>query len=177
MRYKGVLQVLQKKYGKMKRIVGKMLVAGVLVLFLVPANAGDTIPPLNRKIIDYVETVIGQQVDRGECWDLAYQALTRIEAKWDGEYRFGREVNPRRREIFPGDIIQFRDVTVRYREGNTIYTETMAHHTAIVYQVIEPRVFELAHQNTGFSGRTVGISKLDLDNVVSGRMWFYRPER
>ncbi len=146
-------------------------------LVSLPVYGGDTIPPLNRKIVDYVESVIGEQVDRGECWDLAYQALTRIDAKWDGQYRYGREVNPRRRDIYPGDIIQFRDVTVRYREGNTIYTETMGHHTAVVYRVIEPGVFELAHQNTGFSGRTVGLSMLDLDNVVSGKMWFYRPER
>ncbi len=161
----------------MKRIFFGILILAATALIGLPVYGGDTIPPLNRKIVDYVESVIGEKVDRGECWDLAYQALIRIDAKWDGQYRFGREVNPRRRNIYPGDIIQFRDVTVRYREGNTIYTETMAHHTAVVYRVIEPGVFELAHQNTGFSGRTVGISKLDLDNVVSGRMWFYRPER
>ena len=139
--------------------------------------AQDDLPPLNREIISYVETVIGQQVDRGECWDLAYQALTRIDAKWDGEYKYGRQLNPKRHQIYPGDLIQFRNVKVRYQEGNTIYTETMDHHTAIVYRVIDEGVFELAHQNTGFSGRTVGISKLDLSTVTSGRMWFYRPER
>lgn len=161
----------------MRNFICKVWFTAAILLFVLPAFSDDSIPPLNRKIVDYVESVIGEQVDRGECWDLAYQALTRIDAKWDGQYRFGREFNPRRRDIYPGDIIQFRDVTVRYREGNTIYTETMAHHTAVVYRVIEPGVFELAHQNTGFSGRTVGLSKLDLENVVSGRMWFYRPER
>jgi hypothetical protein len=61
-------------------------------------------------VVEYVESVIGEQVDRGECWDLAYQALTRIDAKWDGKYKYGREINPKRREVFPGDIIQFKNV-------------------------------------------------------------------
>ncbi|MFO7923648.1 MAG: CHAP domain-containing protein [Bacteroidales bacterium] len=150
------------------------LFAGLCVIH--PLAAQDDLPPLNRTIIEYVETVIGEQVDRGECWDLAYQALNRADAGWDGQFKFGREVNPKRREIFPGDIIQFRNVKVRYREGDTIYTETMGQHTAIVYRVIDRGVYELAHQNTGFSGRTVGISKFDLDTVESGKMWFYRPQ-
>lgn len=139
--------------------------------------AGTDIPELNKQIVNYVESVIGQQVDRGECWDLAFQALTRNEAKWDGQYKYGKEFNVKREKVLPGDIIQFKDVKVQYREGNTIYTETMAHHTAIVYKVFDDGVLELAHQNTGFSGRTVGLSKLDLDTVKSGRMWFYRPVR
>ena len=161
----------------MREILSLVILTVAGVLHTLPGYADDNLPDLNRKVIEYVETVMGEQVDRGECWDLAYQALTRIDAKWDGQFKFGREVNPKRKEIFPGDIIQFMDVKVRYREGNTTYTETMGQHTAIVYRVLDDGVFELAHQNTGFSGRTVGLSKLDLDTVVSGRMWFYRPER
>lgn len=156
-------------------IVLIVVIAGMTVFY--PVKADNDLPELNMQIVEYVESVMGEQVDRGECWDLANQALTRIDARWDGQYKYGREVNPKRREIYPGDIIQFKDVKVSYREGNTIYTETMAHHTAIVYRVLDEGVYELAHQNTGFSGRTVGVSKLDLDTVVSGRMWFYRPER
>ncbi len=159
-----------------KTVVALLLVITGLAVFN-PVKADNDLPELNMQIVEYVESVMGEQVDRGECWDLANQALTRIDARWDGKYKYGREVNPKRREIYPGDIIQFKDVKVRYREGNTIYTETMAHHTAIVYRVLDEGVYELAHQNTGFSGRTVGVSKLDLGTVVSGRMWFYRPER
>ncbi len=161
----------------MRKVGYTVLLAVAALMVFHPVRADNGLPPLNRKVVEYVESVIGEQVDRGECWDLAYQALTRIDAKWDGKYKYGREVNPKRREIYPGDIIQFKNVKVRYQEGNTIYTETMEHHTAIVFRVIEDGVFELAHQNTGFSGRTVGLSKLDLNTVVSGRMWFYRPER
>jgi hypothetical protein len=90
-----------------------------------PAYAENSLPDLNRKVIEYVESVIGEQVDRGECWDLAFQALNRIDARWDGKYKYGKEINPRKGEIFPGDIIQFKDVKVRYREGNTIYTNPL----------------------------------------------------
>ena len=38
-------------------------------------------------------------------------------------------------------------------------------------------VFELAHQNTEFSGRKVGISKFDISTVVQGKMFFYRPTK
>jgi hypothetical protein len=151
------------------------------ILLLLPlltvdlASANDNLPPLNRKVVNYVETVIGQQVDRGECWDLAFQALDRIDARWDGKYMYGKELNIKREKLLPGDIIQFKNVKVQYQKGNTIYKESMAHHTAIIYKVLDDGVLELAHQNTGFSGRKVGLSKLDLETVTSGRMWFYRP--
>jgi hypothetical protein len=149
----------------------------VLFISVLSVNAQQKLPELNQKVIDYVTSVIGQKVDRGECWDLANQALTRIDAKWDGEYVYGKELNPKKDKILPGDIIQFKDVNVKYRAGNMITTETMTHHTAIVYRVISKDVFELAHQNTGFSGRTVGLSNLDLNTVQTGKMWFYRPTR
>ena len=56
------------------------------------------IPQLNRQIIDYVTSVIGQQVDRGECWDLANQALTRINADWDRAFVYGRKIDPEKRQ-------------------------------------------------------------------------------
>jgi hypothetical protein len=139
-------------------------------------TAQKKLPDLNKKIIKYVETVIGTQVDRGECWDLANQALTRNNAKWDGIYKYGRQVDPKKDEILPGDIIQFEKVKVKYTNGNTITTESMAHHTAIVYKVYSKGKYQLAHQNTGFSGRKVGLSNLELENVTKGKMKFYRPE-
>jgi hypothetical protein len=106
---------------------------------------------------------------------LANQALTRNKAKWDGEYKYGKSIDPKKDEIFPGDIIQFKNVKVTYKVGNTIYKEKMAHHTAIVYKVLATGKYELAHQNTGFSGRKVGISTLDLSTVTKGKLYFYRP--
>jgi len=146
-------------------------------LALMQATTQTEIPPLNQKIIDYVKTTIGTRVNRGECWDLAYEALTRNEAIWDWEYEYGEKVDPKKDSIFPGDLVQFENVEMKYQKGNMIITETMDHHTAIVYRVIdaENKIFELAHQNTEFSGRKVGLSEFNLNQVTRGMVLFYRP--
>ena len=132
-------------------------------------------PELNQKIIRYVKSKIGQKVDRGECWDLAAKSLDLIDAKWDGMYKYGREVFYLTDCIFPGDIIQFEGVKIKYQKGEGTYTEIMQHHTAIIYEVYGTGDFRIAHQNTGFSGRKVGLSSLNLRNIIKGRFMIYRP--
>ena len=160
-----------------KKTIITLLFMSVAVFAFAQQKQGkeQPIPELNQQIIKYVSSVIGKQVDRGECWDLANQALTRVNANWDRAFVYGRKINPKRDMVYPGDIIQFKNVKVEYREGNTTYRQEMKQHTAIVYKVLRKGVYELAHQNTGFSGRKVGLSKFDLSTVKKGRMWFYRP--
>ncbi|MHC1704470.1 MAG: hypothetical protein AB9846_11225 [Tenuifilaceae bacterium] len=149
----------------------------ILIIFQIQGNikSQNSIPALNNQIVEYVKTTIGEQVDRGECWDLANKALTLVNADWDLKYKYGKLVDPKRDEIFPGDLIQFEGVKVKYQKGNTTYTESMDHHTAIIYRVIKKGVYELAHQNTGFSGRKVGLSTLDISTITKGKMKIYRP--
>ncbi len=151
-----------------------------LILFLSSSLnlvAQNNIPKLNKEIINYVESVIGTQVERGECWDLANQSLIKVDADWDREYKYGKKIDPKKDKVYPGDLIQFENVKVKYTKGNATYTEIMEHHTAIVYKVLGKGVYELAHQNTEFSGRKVGISKFDINTVVQGKMKFYRPTK
>ncbi len=156
----------------------KYILVSIFSLFIISNSfAQKDIPELNKGIIKYVKSVKGKKVDRGECWDIANQALKHIDADWDKEYVYGNSVNPEKDQIFPGDLIQFKNVKVQYTEGLATYTELMAHHTAIVYNVIEKGVYEIAHQNTEFSGRKVGISKLNLNHVVKGDIFFYRPTK
>ena len=154
-----------------------ILLASFIQILNLPGKAQTEIPPLNQKIVDYVTTTIGAQVNRGECWDLAYEALTRNEAIWDWEYEYGEKVDPEKDMIFAGDLIQFENVEMKYQKGNMKITESMDHHTAIVYRVIDPenRIYELAHQNTEFSGRKVGLSEFNLTYVTKGTVMFYRP--
>lgn len=155
----------------------KMLLASLLFSASYQLCAQADIPPLNQKIIEYVKTTIGSQVNRGECWDLAYEALTRNEAIWDWAYEYGEKIDPEKESVLPGDLIQFENVEMKYQKGNMIITETMEHHTAIVYRVIdaENKIYELAHQNTEFSGRKVGLSEFYLNHVTKGSVMFYRP--
>lgn len=139
--------------------------------------AQEQIPELNQEIVAYVKTTIGTKVNRGECWDLAAEALNRNDAQWNKEYEFGEAYNPKTKDVLPGDLIQFENVKLQYTEGNKTTTETMGHHSAIIYRVIDQqkKIFELAHQNTGFSGRKVGLSTFNLNYVTRGSLIFYRP--
>ncbi|MDA3780832.1 MAG: hypothetical protein PF487_11535 [Bacteroidales bacterium] len=148
----------------------------VLVSFIQKQTiAQKDIPTLNKTIITYVESVIGKKVDRGECWDLANQALIKVNADWDRKYKYGKQIFPKKDTIYPGDIIQFENVKIVYKKGNTTYTEIMKHHTAIVYKVLDKGYYKLAHQNTQSTGRKVGISELKLSSITIGKTYFYRP--
>ena len=146
-----------------------------LYLFPSSLNISEELPELNQKIIEYVQSVLGTQVDRGECWDLAYQALKRSDADWDNAFIYGDLINPYRDKVYPGDIIQFKNVIIKYTKGNAIYTETMIQHTAIVYEVLDEGIYKIAHQNNTSSGKKVGIDHLNISNIVKGKASFYRP--
>jgi len=154
----------------------------ILLLVLCSFNFKAGIPKLNAKIIEYLDTVMGKRVDRGECWDLALGALTYSGSYFDRSSQqstliYGRRVNPKQDEIFPGDLIQFEKVELKWQDGNAIYSETMEHHTAIVYKVNGLGDYELAHQNTQKWGKKVGVSNFRLDRVTKGQIMFYRPIR
>lgn len=136
--------------------------------------AGDTIPTLNRRIVDYVQAHMGKKVDRGECWDLAAGALNESGATWDGFYGFGTVVDWRKDEILPGDIVQFENVGVEHREGNGIRRETFVKHTAIVVEVQGRGTYVLAHQNFE-NERRVTTYQLLITDVRGGKLRFYRP--
>ncbi len=133
------------------------------------------IPELNEEIVDFVTSVIGTKVDRGECWDLAAKALNKFDAKWNGQYIYGERVNYKKDTIFPGDLIQFKNVKLQYRKGNQIFKESMKKHTAIVYEVLGDGVFRIAHQNTSVGGKKVIVNTLDVSDLKKGKLCFYRP--
>lgn len=132
-------------------------------------------PELNKQVIKFVDSKMKKRVGRGECWDLAAEALQLINAKWNGKYKYGKEVFYQSECIFPGDIMQFEGVTVKYVTDGFKYKEKMAHHTAIIHEVKDKGHFVLAHQNTRFSGRKVGLSTLELKNITKGKFKIYRP--
>lgn len=147
-----------------------------LVLFL----NSNTVPGINKKVVEYVDTVIGKKVDRGECWDLAAAALDYAGAYLDRSskssiYIFGKVIDPKKESVYPGDIIQIENMKLEYSKGNMVFTETMTHHTAIIYSVEGNDIYKIAHQNTSFSGKKVGISELNMSNVKKGNIIFYRP--
>ena len=135
------------------------------------------LPTANQQIIEFVKSKLNTKVGRGECWDLASEALNYINAQWEPPYKYGKEVNLKKEAIFPGDIIQFENIKIEYEKNGVTYSETMSHHTAIIFQTISETNYEIAHQNNGFSGKKVGISPIDLKNIKKGKFKIYRPEK
>lgn len=133
------------------------------------------IPPLNKELLNVLRPYIGKQIDRGECWDAAKLALNKIDARWDGLYVFGRIVDSKKECIQPGDIVQFENAEFRYTTEDGFYFESFPHHTAIVYEVNGPGNLQLLHQNTGQSGRKMGITSLDITYLKKGKVTIYRP--
>jgi len=135
----------------------------------------DSIPQLNQQIISFVSAHLKQKVGRGECWDLAAQPLNESGAIWDKEYRYGKVVDYRRDSIYPGDIIQFEGVEIKKVMGNMTIMSNLEHHTAVIYEVQGKGQYIIAHQNTSDFGRKVGLSELDLSNILRGSFTIYRP--
>jgi hypothetical protein len=156
-------------------MIKKTVVIIVLFCLYTFTKTQAQMPEMNKQIIKYVNSVIGKKVDRGECWDLANQALIKVKADWDGKFTYGKLLNPKKDSIYPGDIIQYKNVVVKYKEGNVMYTETMKQHTSIVYKVIDKGIYEVAEQNTGYAGRKVSIGKINLSTIVKGKVMIYRP--
>lgn len=142
----------------------------------------DSLPKVNLRIVSFVREHMGEQVGRGECWDLAAAALNAAGAKWDGDYFFGRKVDPDREPVLPGDIVQFEHVEFRWEEGRDVHTMRMPHHTAVVLEVLGavsgekvPGAYVIGQQNTRETGRKTGTGDLVLSRRIKGRITFFRP--
>jgi hypothetical protein len=152
-----------------------------MLIFFLAYSQQEPLPPLNAKIVDYLDQVYGTRVDRGECWDLANKALEYAGAYFDKSSRrtiniYGRRLDPQRDEVLPGDLIQFEKVKMEWKaDPFTTYREEMKHHTAIVYAVNAPGDFLIAHQNTAQWGRIVRKSRFVMDRVIKGEIFIYRP--
>jgi len=148
----------------------------LLACLLQPGGPCDSVPPpVNRAVVAFVQAHAGQRVGRGECWDLAAEALDAAGARWDGEKGFGDPVDPMKDCVHAGDIIHFSKATFRHFEGGLTRTERMDDHTAVIIRVQDRGVYTLAHQNTPVTGRKVGFSDIDLRHIAGGKYVVYRP--
>ena len=149
----------------------------------------------NEQIVKFCKENMGKQVGNGQCSALAKYALEAAGARprqknsdspsggW-GRLVLFLEVTERvpketgsRRDIKPGDIIQFRDAKMKGKKasGRGYYTKGFKQHTAVVSEVgNRGRIVKIYHQNS--SGRKfVMEGSLMLDDLQTGWMRFYRP--
>ena len=135
----------------------------------------DSVPALNKRIIDFVNTRINLKVGEGESWDFVAEALDSVGAKWNHEYKFGREIDLKKECAYPGDVIQLTKIKIEYHENHTFYREEIPNHTAIIYEVISQDHFILIEQNTGKLGMKVGTSPFEIKRLKAGKFKIYRP--
>jgi hypothetical protein len=116
---------------------------------------------------------MGKTVGKGECWDLAQRALDINSADWQRTLQFGTPLNPENESILPGDIIQMTNVKLKM--GRKIEYFGLPKHTAIVYEVLLPNIFIIAHQNV-YNKKFVLTSKFNLRHLAKGAVQFFRPQ-
>lgn len=161
----------------MKRVVPFLVSLSLAINLSAQSDGGcDVTPSLNKAVVSFVKNNIGKSVGRGECWDLAAEALKAASAKWDGAYDFGKKTDPKTECIYEGDIIQFENVELVYEKNKAFYRESMTHHTAVVLKVISKNKFIIADQNTRFSGKKVDTRELVLSSIAKGNYTFFRPK-
>lgn len=151
---------------------------------------------LGEQVRNWVYNHYFQQVGRGECADLATEALRAVGARNSfpadhGNYVWGTPVPLAFAE--PGDILQFRShrMVIRNTDGSG-RTEQRGHprHTAIVLRNPGNGILEIAEQNMIYSGdrrpnRTVNTATIFVANqvtsdnrtvTITGHVWAYRPQ-
>ena len=112
---------------------------------------------LNKQVIVWARGNLMKTVGKGECWDLAEEALKKAgaktsndlgEVKKDSDYVWGTLKDVK--DVDPGDILQFRDheVTITtytkvtfpdgsWTEETQTETKMRGHHTAIVNSKVD----------------------------------------
>ena len=137
----------------------------------------DQLPELNRKIILFVKERLNKKVGRGECWDLAAEALDNVKANWNHDFIFGKRVDYRNECIYPGDIMQFKDVEIIYQENNIYRRVKLPQHTAVIFEVKEKGSYMVAEQNTTNTRNKVGLNPIKKKKITKGSFEIFRPEK
>jgi hypothetical protein len=134
------------------------------------SGSAANVPELNRKVLEFATSHLGQQVGNGECWTLAAEALIHAKAQTARGYTFGRELGGAEKPLV-GDIMQF--TSCRFQDRNFTAIMGVPNHTAIIYAV-EGNKLTFIHQN--FGTRTVTLLTLDMTTHTSGSSLTYRPQ-
>ncbi|MDX2024324.1 MAG: hypothetical protein SF187_29045 [Deltaproteobacteria bacterium] len=137
---------------------------------------------LNQKVLIWARGKRGRKVGRGECWDLADQALHHAGALSstttgkDDDYVWGTLVETK--DLLPGDVLQFRDFVIVTKTKRTItfsagggFVETAeetaqrGHHTAIVDSVIGDGQVNVLEQHVKPLGQVVQKHRVYLRSI------------
>jgi hypothetical protein len=145
---------------------------------------------LNQSVAAWAKGRMGQKVERGECSDLADQALRAAGAKTayqlgpmgpDADYVWGTPVGTitlgtqSAAALSAGDILQYRNFAESIDLGAAVWSTSAAHHTAVVQGVAaDGKHICVYEQNAG--GRPyVETGYISLAAMTAGTLRAYRP--
>ena len=114
---------------------------------------------LGIRVVRWARNKLRKRVGRGECWDLADQALRAAGAqsseptgKRDEDYVWGKEISLLK--VQPGDILQFRSYVAKAdyvfpsgADGFDTLSRGSPNHTAIVGKIVQPGLVYVFEQN------------------------------
>lgn len=133
---------------------------------------------INQKVLVWARGKKGQQVGRGECWDLAHRALHQAGARSsttsgdDDDYVWGEPIALK--DVKGGDILQIRDLVTKVRVETTVEfadggktsswkedgPHMRPHHTAIVDRVLANGDLVILEQHVKPLGKKVQLHVL-----------------
>lgn len=120
-------------------------------------------PAANARVIAWVRARQGKKIGRGECWDLADQAIDGLGLARPGTSEWGKLL-PKGAAYFPGDVIQW------------FKAESGRLHTAVIDGSTAPGHVRVLHQNWASGqerGRKVGPGRYAPKDLAKARV--YRP--
>jgi hypothetical protein len=154
---------------------GRVHVLGPLVL-LGGADTGAGLPPANRAVLDFCRGNLGRSVGTGEPAALVAKAVEKAGAA-------GRTEVKQPTDAKPGDVIEFRDVTLAAANPDgTVRELKYEAHTAVIGTVEAPGRFTLRQQGVGPASKgrdakaIVQVGYLDLSSVKAGTVTISRPD-
>lgn len=129
-----------------------------------PRNNGS----VNRQVLDYAQSVVGQWVGNGQCTELAIEALRVAGARPNQGYVWGTPVTFE--QLQPGDIVQFHSPTFVLADGYEL--KSPGPHTMVV-ESVEGTKIHVLHQNV--VGSAVQTGTYDPTQLIAGVIEYYRP--
>ncbi len=135
------------------------------------------IPEKNKKVLEAAKSRMGERVGKGICFNLVDYSLCQVDKKWDNrsdsKHIYGKKI--KKKDILPGDVVLFKGC--RFKDGMIAIS-----HIAIVYFVgdEDKENVKIIEQNAGarnLKESKVVVNDVDLsnDNLIKGKMEFYRP--
>jgi hypothetical protein len=150
-------------------------VVGLLLAGVAWPDGPGSLPPLNKKILQFAQDNIGKQVGDGECGTLVIHALMAADARLPTREEtlarvFGRRLKDDEKPL-PGDIVEFKDVRFEAVDGTGVIQALF--HTTVLLKVKDGK-FVLLQQN-GPGGRVVHELDLSTYELKKGKLIVFRP--